>query len=254
MRDPAQPKTTRERVLDLLVPLGSPAQAWLHDLLLWLDDAIGARELGFMPAAPYRERMLELMGWRHHSEPVEMRLAVALVHVEMLEAELAAAREPAELVAAEPADAVSAWLARQDDEVTLEHEAGCLHDAWSHDGERWDDLDDAEREPFRAVAREARRMHGAAAKRELVADPPPADDDDSVDVWHVTRAGAESFVSGYDDGQRGLVALHFAADDIPGWAGDSYDERVAVRRCRPIPESEPGQTFRVLVKRGEPQP
>ena len=240
-------KTTRVRVLDLLVPLGSPNHAWLQDLLTWLDDATRARDLGVRPNPLYQERVLDL---QHASEPT-VRLAAALVHVEMLEAEIAAAREPAELVAA---DAVSAWLARQDDEVTLEHEAGCLHDAWSHDGERWDDLDDAEREPFRAVAREARRMHGAAAKRELVADPPPADDDDSVDVWHVTRAGAESFVSGYDDGQRGLVALHFAADDIPGWAGDSYDERVAVRRCRPIPESEPGQTFRVLVKRGEPQP
>lgn len=57
-------------------------------------------------------------------------------------------------------DRVAAWFDRQDDELRLELEAGRLHDAWSHDGERWDDLDDSEREPFRAVAREARRLHG----------------------------------------------------------------------------------------------
>ncbi len=142
MRD-AHPKTTRERVLDLLVPLGSPMHAWLQDLLTWLDDATRARELGTRPNPLYRERVIDLL---HAAEPT-VCLAAALVHVEALEAELAAAREPAE----------------------------------------------------------------------LVADPPLADDD-AVDVRHVTRAGAESFVSGYHEGQRGLVALHFAADDLAGWA------------------------------------
>ena len=139
-------KTTRVRVLDLLVPLGSPNHAWLQDLLTWLDDATRARDLGVRPNPLYQERVLDL---QHASEPT-VRLAAALVHVEMLEAEIAAARE-------------SAWLARQDDEVTLEHEAGCLHDAWSHDGERWDDLDDAAIE--RSIA-EVERLAAAAGRRD----------------------------------------------------------------------------------------
>lgn len=85
MRGPAHLKTTRERVLDLLVPLGSPMHAWLQDLLTWLDDATRARELGTRPNPLYRERVLDLL---HAAEPTAC-LAAALVHVEMLEAELA---------------------------------------------------------------------------------------------------------------------------------------------------------------------
>jgi hypothetical protein len=77
-------------------------------------------------------------------------------------------------------------------------------------------------------------------------------DEEANEVWKVTRdgTGVESLIGGYTDGeQRGLVAMHFAQDDLAGWREDGYDEVLWVRRCRPVPEAEPGQAFRVTVAR-----
>ena len=67
-------------------------------------------------------------------------------------------------------------------------------------------------------------------------------DQEASEVWQVTRdgTGVSAFIGGYTDGeQRGLV----------GWREDGYDEVLWVRRCRPVPEAEPGQAFRVTVAR-----
>ena len=77
-------------------------------------------------------------------------------------------------------------------------------------------------------------------------------DEDADAVWEVTRDGTavSAMVGGHTgDAQRGLVALHFAQDDLAGWRDDSYDDVVWVRRIRPVPEAEPGQAFRVSVMR-----
>jgi hypothetical protein len=78
------------------------------------------------------------------------------------------------------------------------------------------------------------------------------EDSEAGNVWEVTRdgTGVRSMIGGYTgDDQRGLVALHFAGDDLAGWSGCAYDEILWVRRCKPEPEREPGQAFRVSVRR-----
>ena len=78
------------------------------------------------------------------------------------------------------------------------------------------------------------------------------EDNEADNVWEVTRdgTGVSSMIGGYTgDDQRGLVALHFAGDDLAGWRDDGYDDVLWVRRCRPVPEAEPGQAFRVTVAR-----
>jgi hypothetical protein len=78
----------------------------------------------------------------------------------------------------------------------------------------------------------------------------PGPDDDSDDaMWSVTRPGSDTatMVMGYNDGDRGRIAMHFASDDDAGWVGGTYDERLFVRRCKPNPESEPGVEVRVTV-------
>jgi hypothetical protein len=74
---------------------------------------------------------------------------------------------------------------------------------------------------------------------------------DDVAVWEVaTGTGTPTVIAGYITGdQRGLVALHFAQDDEPGWLDGQYNETLWVRRCKPEPEPEPGQAIRVVVSR-----
>lgn len=80
----------------------------------------------------------------------------------------------------------------------------------------------------------------------------PSYDDDAL--WAVTRDGADplstttaTVVYGYNDGDRGRIAMHFASDDDAGWCDDgSYDELLWVRRCKPDPE-ETGAGVRVRV-------
>jgi hypothetical protein len=76
-------------------------------------------------------------------------------------------------------------------------------------------------------------------------------DDDDLAVWEVaTGTGTPTAIAGYITGdQRGLVALHFAQDDEPGWLDGQYNETLWVRRCKPDPEPEPGQAIRVVVSR-----
>jgi hypothetical protein len=72
-------------------------------------------------------------------------------------------------------------------------------------------------------------------------------DDDSM--WEVTRDGADTatIVSGYNDGDRGRLAIAFASDDDAGWANGNYDEFLCVRRCKPDPERD-GVIARVRVQ------
>ena len=76
-------------------------------------------------------------------------------------------------------------------------------------------------------------------------------DEEAIEVWAVMRDGTSTpaLISGYTGDERGLVAMHFAQDDLAGWREDGYDEVLWVRRCRPVPEAEPGQAFRVTVAR-----
>jgi hypothetical protein len=75
--------------------------------------------------------------------------------------------------------------------------------------------------------------------------------DDDAATWAILRDGQTTahFISGYNNGDRGLVALHFAGEDDAGWSNGTYDDLLWVRRCSPDPEREPGQAFRVTIKR-----
>lgn len=75
--------------------------------------------------------------------------------------------------------------------------------------------------------------------------------EDDAALWGVSRDGGEveTCVAGYNDGDRGRIALHFVSDDDAGWSGDTYDELLWVRRMRPDPEGEPGAAIRIKVTR-----
>jgi hypothetical protein len=79
-------------------------------------------------------------------------------------------------------------------------------------------------------------------------------DDDDAAMWEVTRDGADPLsttsattVCGYNDGDRGRIAMHFASDDDAGWENGNYDEFLCVRRCKPDPERD-GVIARVRVQ------
>lgn len=77
-------------------------------------------------------------------------------------------------------------------------------------------------------------------------------EDDEPAMWAVRSDGEteESYVTGYNNGDRGLVAHDFAGDDLAGWdINGEYDALLWVRAVKPEPEDEPGQAIRVRISR-----
>lgn len=113
---------------------------------------------------------------------------------------------------------------------------------------------EAQRDEERQLVRVGAEILKAAPLLVLDEDDVAIWNEDDVAIWEVLRDGTSTptAFSGYITGdQRGLVALHFAQDDGSGWLDGQcqYNELLWVRRCKPDPEREPGQAFRVSVLR-----
>lgn len=72
---------------------------------------------------------------------------------------------------------------------------------------------------------------------------------DDPAIWAVRRDGEteESIVTGYNNGDRGLVAHDFAGADLERWDDGSYKQLLWVRQVKPNEESE-DQAVPVRVK------
>jgi hypothetical protein len=103
-----------------------------------------------------------------------------------------------------------------------------------------------------STAAEIVRCYNAIAAER---DGDPCPDDDDAPVWGVTRNdvdpmgmdASETFIAGYESGDRGLIALQYAGEHFAGWSGGTYDEVLWVRQCKPTVEVKPGVAVRVRV-------